>query len=111
MLIEFNRFEKLLLKFEFETYPFVVIVKEDSKIKVKNNFMYSTYHLQSAEDINPDIVAAIKAAFKSKPIKITIEEDKDETAFLLSNPANKTMLTASIEQDKNNESVTVNIAG
>jgi hypothetical protein len=37
--------------------------------------MYTTYHLDSAQDITPDILDAIKIAFKSKPITITIEED------------------------------------
>lgn len=37
--------------------------------------MYATYHLKSAEEINTDILDAIKAAFKSKPITIIVEED------------------------------------
>lgn len=39
--------------------------------------MYTTYHLDSAEDITPDILDAIKIAYKSRPITITIEEDDD----------------------------------
>jgi len=39
--------------------------------------MYTTYHFDSAQDITPDILDAIKIAFKSKPITITIEEDDD----------------------------------
>ncbi len=39
--------------------------------------MYTTYHLSSAQDINADILDAIKAAFKSKPITIIVEEDDD----------------------------------
>lgn len=37
--------------------------------------MYTTYHLDSAQDINSDILDAIKANFKSKPIVITVEEE------------------------------------
>ncbi len=37
--------------------------------------MYTTYHLPSAEDADSRIIEAIKAAFKSKPITITVEED------------------------------------
>ncbi|HMQ49333.1 MAG TPA: hypothetical protein PKA00_03085 [Saprospiraceae bacterium] len=37
--------------------------------------MYATYHLTSAQELSPDILEAIKAAFKSKPITITVEED------------------------------------
>lgn len=37
--------------------------------------MYTTYHLTSAQDINSDILDAIKAIFKSRPITIIVEED------------------------------------
>jgi hypothetical protein len=39
--------------------------------------MYTTYHLSSAQDINSDILDAIKAAFKSRPITIIVEEEDD----------------------------------
>lgn len=71
--------------------------------------MYTTYHLQSAEDITSDVVEAIKSAFKSKPIKLTVEEDNDETAFLLANPGNKAVLMASIEEDRRGEAIAVTI--
>ncbi len=71
--------------------------------------MYTTYHFQSATDINTDILDAIKAVFKGKPVVITVEEELDETAFLSTNPANKDMLLKSIAQDKNEESITVKV--
>ncbi|HUM98018.1 MAG TPA: hypothetical protein PK275_09185 [Chitinophagaceae bacterium] len=37
--------------------------------------MYTTYHLKSAQEVNSDILDAIKATFKSKPITIIVEED------------------------------------
>ena len=37
--------------------------------------MYTTYHLSSAQEITTDILDAIKANFKSKPIVITVEEE------------------------------------
>jgi len=39
--------------------------------------MYATYHLQSAQEVNADILDAIKATFKSKSITIIVEEDED----------------------------------
>lgn len=60
--------------------------------------MYTTYHLSSAQELTTDIVEAIKAAFKSKPITITIQEEMDTTAYLMSSPANKAMLDKSLEQ-------------
>ena len=40
--------------------------------------MYTTYHLSSAQDVNSDILGAIKAAFKSKPITIIVEENEED---------------------------------
>jgi len=37
--------------------------------------MYATFHLSSAQEVNADLLDAIKATFKSKPITIIIEED------------------------------------
>ncbi len=39
--------------------------------------MYATYHLSSAEEVNNEILDAIKATFKSKPITIIVEDDED----------------------------------
>ena len=73
--------------------------------------MYTTYHFKSAADINMDILNAIKIAFKEKPVIITIEEELDETAFLMGNPENKAMLLKSIAQDKNGETISITISG
>jgi len=40
--------------------------------------MYTTYHLTSAQEVNTDLLDAIKATFKSKPITIIVEEDEGE---------------------------------
>jgi hypothetical protein len=37
--------------------------------------MYTTYHLSSAQEVNTDILEAIKATFKSKAITIIVEDD------------------------------------
>ena len=71
--------------------------------------MYTTYHLTSAQEISNEILESIKSTFKSKPIKLTVEIEEDETAFLLSNPKNKAMLLKSIAEDKNGEFITVKI--
>jgi PHD/YefM family antitoxin component YafN of YafNO toxin-antitoxin module len=72
--------------------------------------MYTTFHFESAEDITTDVLNAIKTTFKKKPVVLTVEEEKDETAYLMSNEANKTKLLQSIEQDKNGESIKVTIS-
>ena len=38
--------------------------------------MYTTYHFQSASEINSDILEAIKIAFKGKSVVITVEEEQ-----------------------------------
>lgn len=43
--------------------------------------MYTTYHLNSAEEVSTDLLDAIKATFKSKPITITVEEDDSDFGF------------------------------
>ena len=57
--------------------------------------MNATYHLNSADDINADILDSIKAAFKSKPITITIEEDDLEL-----NEEMKTILDNRLKEDE-----------
>ncbi|EJL72878.1 hypothetical protein [Chryseobacterium populi] len=37
--------------------------------------MNTVFHLSSADEINEDLIRSIKAAFKNKPISVTIEED------------------------------------
>lgn len=40
--------------------------------------MYTTYHLNSAQEVNSDLIDAIKATFKSKAITIIVEEDEND---------------------------------
>jgi hypothetical protein len=60
--------------------------------------MYTTYHLKSAQEVNTDILDSIKAAFKSKPITIIVEEDESE--FDLSKDM-KDILDQRLEEDEN----------
>ncbi len=69
--------------------------------------MYTTYHFASAQEVNSDILEAIKTTFKSKPITITVEEELDTTHYLLSSAANKTALEKSLLQDKNKEHILI----
>ena len=71
--------------------------------------MYTTYHLSSAQEVTTDILEAIKANFKSKPIIITVEEEIDTTSYLNSSSANKKMLKKSIEQDKKDKHIEVKL--
>jgi hypothetical protein len=39
--------------------------------------MHTTFHLNSAQDVSSELLDAIKAAYKSKPITIIVEEEED----------------------------------
>jgi hypothetical protein len=39
--------------------------------------MHTTFHLNSAQDVSTDLLDPIKAAYKSKPITIIVEEEED----------------------------------
>ena len=39
--------------------------------------MHTTFHLNSAQDVSIDLLDAIKAAYKSKPINIIVEAEED----------------------------------
>ena len=40
--------------------------------------MHATYHLTSAQEVSADILDAIRATFKSKPITIIVEEGDED---------------------------------
>lgn len=60
--------------------------------------MYTTYHLKSAQEVSTDILDAIKATFKSKPITIIVEED--ESDFELTADM-KVILEERLKEDEN----------
>lgn len=59
--------------------------------------MYATYHLTSAQEVNSDILDAIKATFKSKAITIIVEEDEED--FELTTEM-KTVLDERLQEDE-----------
>lgn len=40
--------------------------------------MHTTFHLKSAQDVSTDLLDAIKAVYKSKPITIIVEEEEED---------------------------------
>jgi hypothetical protein len=48
------------------------------RINFNIKIMYTTYHLTSAQEVSTDILDAIKATFKSRPITIIVEEDDSD---------------------------------
>ncbi len=60
--------------------------------------MYTTYHLTSAQEVSTDILDAIKAMFKSKPITIIVEEDQSGDLELTADM--KTLLEERLQEDE-----------
>jgi hypothetical protein len=60
--------------------------------------MYTTYHLSSAQEVNTDILDAIKATFKSRPITIIVKEDNED--FELSGELKAILDQRLLEEDK-----------
>lgn len=64
--------------------------------------METIYQL-NADDLNEDFLEGLKASFKHKEIEIVVSE-RDETAYLLRSPANRSLLieaVADVEQNRN----------
>jgi hypothetical protein len=59
--------------------------------------MSTTYYLESAYELNSDLLESIKAAYKSKPITITIEEDE---AYVELDDNMKAILDERLEEDE-----------
>jgi hypothetical protein len=56
--------------------------------------MHTTFHLNSAQDVSTDLLDAIKAAYKSKPITIIVEEEEDVSQEM------KIMLDNRLQEDE-----------
>ncbi len=56
--------------------------------------MHTTFHLNSAQDISDDLIDAIKAAYKSKPITIIVEEEEEITQEM------KSILDSRLQEDE-----------
>ena len=58
--------------------------------------MITSFRLNEKE-LTDEIINVIRAAFKNKEIEITISDEMDETAYLLSTEANRKHLKKSME--------------
>lgn len=58
---------------------FLLLLHLYNPVALKNKFMYTTYHLESADEMDSQIIEAIKAIYKTKPITITVEESSKIT--------------------------------
>ncbi len=70
--------------------------------------MYTSFHLK-ANELDDKILKSIKALFKSKRISIIVEEEMDETEYLLSTDANRKHLEDAIKNVKQGKTTKVDI--
>jgi hypothetical protein len=70
--------------------------------------MTATYQL-ALHEFKPEFVDWIKQKFQAGKVTVTIEEEEDETTFLLKNPRNRQRLLKSIENVEAGRLVDVNI--
>jgi hypothetical protein len=68
--------------------------------------MVTEFHLKTSE-LNVEFIERIKGLFGDKSISIVIEEEMDDTEYLLANEENKHFLNESIEQYKSGETIQV----
>ena len=62
--------------------------------------MYTTYHLESAQDVSTDLLDSIKATFKNKSITITVEETDCDTELT---DEMKAILDERLAEDESND--------
>lgn len=67
-----------------------------------------TYRL-NANELTADFIKSIKMLFKDKNIALTIEEEHEETEYLVSSEANRKMLEKSLREAKDGNLIKVNI--
>ena len=58
--------------------------------------MYTEIHIK-ADELDENFLKSVRSMFKKKRISIIIQEDQDETEYLLSNPNNKKMLEKALK--------------
>ncbi len=70
--------------------------------------MAATFHIKTSE-LNENFFKALRMMFKSKRISITIEEEQDETEYLLGSSANRKALEKSLRNVQKGKLVEVDI--
>ena len=70
--------------------------------------MTTTFHIEASE-LNNIFLDKIQSLFQDKKLVITVEEEMDETEYLLSSEENKKHLQKSIEQLRNGQTIQVSL--
>lgn len=70
--------------------------------------MYTTFHI-NADELDEKFLKIVKKIFNRKAVAITVEEEMDETEYLLASPANRKMLERALRSADTGNLVEVNI--
>jgi len=70
--------------------------------------MTATFHI-SADELNDEFLLKLKSIFGKKQLLITIEEDEDDTFYLLSTAENRNKFKQSLKELKEGEVVTISL--
>jgi hypothetical protein len=70
--------------------------------------MVTTYHI-SADELNNEFLQHLKQTFGKKQLLITVEEDNDDTFFLLSSKENRNKLKQSLKELEAGDLVSVRL--
>lgn len=70
--------------------------------------MITTYRLH-VNELSPQLLDSIKAAFKNKTVEIVVTDTKDESSYLLKNEANRRHIFDSIHELERGEGVELTV--
>ena len=71
--------------------------------------MFTEYHISSNE-LDSRFIESVKSLYPNKNLSIIIEEELDETEYLLKHPANKAFLISSIKQAEDGNVIKINLS-
>ena len=66
--------------------------------------MQTTYRLK-ANELSENLITALKSTYHDREIEITVDEVLDETAYLLSTPANRKHLLSALDDIRANKNL------
>ncbi|MDF7816934.1 hypothetical protein P1X15_04980 [Runella sp. MFBS21] len=64
----------------------------------------------NAEELDYKLFKSLKAMYKNRKIRLTINSEMDETEYLLSSQANRDILKKSMEEAKRGEKILVQLS-
>ncbi|MCP1380930.1 hypothetical protein GVN20_16795 [Runella sp. CRIBMP] len=64
----------------------------------------------NAEELDYQLFRSLKAMYKNRKIRLTIDSEMDETDYLLSSLANREALEKSMEEAKRGEKIVVTLS-